>query len=346
MHKPHQFLPLILIAFVISVNPTHSYADQTLRDGTIGYVMTDLFWSVYQTPDALAECPRGFNDGPREQFEQLFPNHEAMSVTETQLKQEIQTWHPSLEPDGFEFLQVEGLNSWGLNLDGKVSSNDFTHPDGTSGIDNEVYRAVGCIIGFRGPDGVEYIFQNKAIVDDRFNRLMIELTNVESLENDDSVTVTVYRGKDRLLTNASGDKIMSGGTQQVDNRWGKSLIRTMQGSIADSVLTTDPIEDLVIPWQNLGVPSIHIIKDMRLQLNLTHEGATGLVAGYADVETWYQQLIRNDSTHHLSNGQISGISLYKALRRLADAHPDPDSGANTAISTALDVKMTQVYISH
>jgi hypothetical protein len=56
------------------------------------------------------------------------------------------------------------------------------------------------------------------------------------------------------------------------------------------------------------------------------------------------QLIRNDSTHHLSNGQISGISLYKALRRLADAYPDPDSGANTAISTALDVKMTQVFI--
>lgn len=340
-------LALPLLALTMTLGQQSAHADPSpLQDGSIGYVMTDLFWSVYQTPDASAECPRGFNDGPREQFEQLFVDHESMTVEQTQLRQEIQTWHPTVEPDGFEFLQVEGDLSWGLNLDGKVSPNDFTHPSGATGIDNEVYRAVGCVIGFRGPDGVEYIFQNKAIADDPYNRLMIELTDVDSLEEDDSVMVTVYRGTDRLLTNATGDKIMPGGTQRVDNRWGKSLVRTMSGSITNSVLTTEPIEDLVIPWQNLGVPSIHLIRDMRLQLELSPDGAKGLVAGYADVETWYQQLIRNDSTHHLSNGQISGISLYKALRRLADAHPDPETGDNTAISTALDVKMTQVYIAH
>ena len=95
---------------------------------------------------------------------------------------------------------------------------------------------------------------------------------------------------------------------------------------------------------NLSVPSVHIFRDARLQLNLSSEQATGLLAGYADVDTWYYQLIRNDSTHHLSNGQISGISLYKALRRLADAYPDADLGHNTAISTALDIKMTQVFV--
>ena len=123
-------------------------------------------------------------------------------------------------------------------------------------------------------------------------------------------------------------------------------MRTMQGKIVDSMLVTEPIEDMVMPWMNLGVPSTHVFRDMRLQLKLSPDGATGLVAGYADVDKWYYQLIRNDSTHHLSNGQISGISLYKALRRLADVYPDPDTGENTAISTALDVKMTQVFISH
>jgi hypothetical protein len=323
-----------------------SAGDSALRDGKIGYVMTDMFWSVYQTPDAEQECPRGFNEGPREQFAQLFPNHEELSVEETQLKQEIQTWHPTTDPDGFEFLSVEGDLSWGLNLDGKTGPNDFTHPDGTLGIDNEVYRSVGCIIGFRGPDGVEYIFQNKAIVDAPYNRMMIELSDVDNLENDDSVTVTVSRGMDRLLTDATGANVMAGGTQRVDTRWGKSLIRQMQGSIEDSVLTTEPIDDLIIPWMNLGVPSIHLIRDMRLQLTLTSQGASGLLAGYADVDTWYKQLIRNDSTHHLSNGQISGISLYKALRQFADAYPDPESGDNTAISTSLDVKMTQVFVTH
>jgi len=324
----------------------HAAGADAPPDGRIGYVMTNLFWSVYQTDGAKEECPRGFNDGPREQFAKLFPNHEAMSVEESQLRQEIETWQPTTEPDGFEFLEVEGRYSYGLDLDGETGPNDFVHPDGTEGIDNEVYRAVGCIIGFRGPDGVEYIFQDKAIIDERYNRMMIELTGVDSLENDPSVEVSLYRGLDRLLTDATGLSVMPGGSQRVDTRWGGSLIRHTTGRIEDGVLRTEPIDEVVIPWQNLRVPSVHRIHDLRFELELTPTGANGLVAGFADVDTWYKQLIRNDSTHHLSNGQISGISLYKALMRLADAYPDPDTGANTAISTALDVKMAQVFIVH
>jgi hypothetical protein len=175
---------------------------------------------------------------------------------------------------------------------------------------------------------------------------MIELTEVDDLENDDGVTVSVYRGLDRLLTDATGSKIVPGGTQRVDTRWGQKLIRQIDAKIVNSKLITEPIPDLIIPWQNLNVPSIQLIRDARFILDLTAQGATGLLAGYADVDTWYYQLIRNDSTHHLSNGQISGISLYKALRRLADAHPGSETGENTAISTALDIKMTQVFINH
>ena len=100
---------------------------------------------------------------------------------------------------------------------------------------DEVYRAVGCIIGFRGPDGVEYIFQNKAILDEVYNRMMIELTEVDSLENDDSVVINLYRGMDRLLTDATGQKVMAGGTQRIDYRWGESLIRQFAGQIVDGV---------------------------------------------------------------------------------------------------------------
>ncbi|MGI9205147.1 MAG: hypothetical protein ACR2Q3_14115 [Woeseiaceae bacterium] len=331
------------VAFAAQAEDGEAFAPP---DGKIGYVMTNLFWSVYQTPDAKQECPNGFNDGPREQFEILFPDPENRTVVDTQLKQEIETWHPTDDPDPLPFHDVQGPYSYGLNLDNENGPNDFMHPDGGDGIDNEVYRAVGCIIGFRGPDGVEVIFQDKAIADRRYNRTMIELTGVDDLANDNDVTVTVYRGLDRLLTDATGLKVMSGGSQRVDMRWGAKLIRQTQGKIVDSVLTTEPIAEAIIPWMNLSVPTVQLIRDMRLQLTLTTDAANGLVAGYADVDTWYKQLIRNDSTHHLSNGQISGISLYKALRRLADAYPDPETGANTAISTALDVKMTQVFIVH
>ena len=56
-------------------------------DGRIGYAMTNLFWSVYQTPQMRrTECPNGFNDGPREQFEKLFPQRSMpRTVENTQL---------------------------------------------------------------------------------------------------------------------------------------------------------------------------------------------------------------------------------------------------------------------
>ncbi|EED33173.1 hypothetical protein NOR53_1683 [gamma proteobacterium NOR5-3] len=346
----YRILYFVAVAATLSVGSNTQTSAQTaetvIRNGKIAYAMTDLFWAVYQTPDAKEECPKGFNDGPREQFEQLYPNHTAMTVEDTQLRQEIQTWLPDTEPDGFEFHEVQGPHSWGLNIDGLDSDEDFEHPNGNPGIDNQVYRAVGCIIGFRGPDGVEYIFQNKAILDQNYSRMMIELGDVDDLQNDDSVTVDLYRGRDRLLTDATGLNVVPGGSQRIDRRWGESLIRHTTGRIENGVLRTDPIEEVVIPWMNLSVPTVQIIRDMRLELRLTPKEATGLVAGYADIDSWYYQLIRNDSTHHLSNGQISGISLYKALRRLADAYPDPDTGANTAISTALDVKMRQVFIVH
>ncbi|MEM7690857.1 MAG: hypothetical protein AAF194_00230 [Pseudomonadota bacterium] len=316
---------------------------QTPRDGEIAFVMTDLFWSVYQTQDAREECPRGFNDGPREQFETLFPDVTKHPVETSQLQQEIATWHPTAAPDGFEFKAVEGPYSWGMNLDGKSDPEDFQHPDGTQGIDNQVYRAVGCVIGFRGPDGVEYIFQNKAIIDERYNRMMIRLTDVDDLNNDDFVRLDLFRGRDRVLTDATGEAVVPGGTQRVDDRWGKRLIRHTTGRIVDGVLTTDPISEVIIPWMNLNVPSIHLFRDLRFELALSATRASGQIAGYADVDTWYHQLIRNDSTHHLSNGQISAISLYRALRRFADAYPD-EAGANRAISTALNIEMTQVHV--
>ena len=340
-------LPLLVMCLTVLISGNvHANEGPAPVNGTISYVMTDLFWAVYQTPNGKTECPKGYNDGPRQQFTTLFPDNMVRTVVDTQLKQEIETWHPTAEPDQFPFHEVEGALSYGLNLDGEIGPNDFTHPNGEQGIDNEVYRAVGCIIGFRGPDGVEFIYQNKGILDRRYNRMMFELTDVDDLINDADVTVTLYRGMDRLLTDATGLKAMAGGSQRVDWRWGAKLIRQTQGQIVNGVLTTEPMAEMVMPWMNLSVPSIHIFHDMRLQLALTPTSAEGLIAGYADVDTWYKQLIRNDSTHHLSNGEISGISLYKALRRLADSHPDPETGINAAISTALDVKLKQVFIVH
>ena len=333
-------------AALVASAPCTAVAADALRNGTIGYVATDFHWALYQTPSGKSECPQGFNQGPREQFARLYPRGgPPRALLDTQLHLESETWHPTGAEDALPFHEATGRIAYGMNLDGKIGANDFLSPDGEPGIDNQLFRVLGCIIGYRAPDGVEYIFGPKAIVDGAYNRTMIELTGVDSLVDDDHVEVTVYRGLDRLLTDASGNKIIPGGSQRIDTRWGAPFIQHYRGRIAGGVLITEPGE-LIFPWMTLQVPTIERLHDARLRLKLSPASAEGLIAGYADVETWYTQLLRNDSTHHLSNGQMSALSLHRALHRLADAYPDPKTGANTAISSALDVKFTQVFIEH
>ncbi len=316
-------------------------------NGTIGYVMTHKYWAVHQTPDAKAECPEGFNDGPREQFKALFPEDgQKRALVDTHLKREGQQWFPATSEDPFPFKEVKGKVSVGLNLDGKVDANDFESPTGEKGIDNQFYRAIGCVANYRAPEGTAYHFENEYMRRYNDNRILIELTGVDSLANDNNVTVTTYRGLDPLLTDATGNAFVPGGSQRVDMRWGKRFVYKFQGKIVDGVLMTEP-GDLVYPAGiTFETSSLQFIRGLRFNLKLTPDGAEGLMAGYVDIETFNHHLNTGWSTHHQSYGQESAPSIYRAMNRLADGYPDPKTGANTAISSALTVKFTQVFIQH
>jgi hypothetical protein len=230
-----------------------------------------------------------------------------------------------------------------MNLDGKVGPDDFTSPDGEAGVDNNLYRVLGCINNYRPPNGSFYIFDRGAISEERENRILIELTGVHSLQNDDDVQVTMYRGLDPLLKDATGEKNVPGGSQRVDARWGAKYIQHMHGKIIDGVLITEPT-DLIYPWAVFDLATDEYMHAARLKLRLSPTTAEGLMAGYSDIESWYSQVTRSYSTHYFSYGQESAPSMYKALRRLADGYPDPRTGANTAISSALGMSFVQVYI--
>ena len=145
-------------------------ADNAPAGRTIGYVLTNEYWAIYQSPDGKAECPKGFNDGPREQFKVLFPEDgKKRTLMETQLARESEIWFPTTKPEQFPFYEAEGKTSYGLNLDGRVGPADFTSPEGEKGIDNNMYRALGCISNYRGPDGTLYHFTDKYLQQHNYN---------------------------------------------------------------------------------------------------------------------------------------------------------------------------------
>ena len=312
--------------------------------GTIAYVLTDLHWAVYQSPDGKTECPAGFNEGNREQFKALFPGDGTKRpLLETQLRREIDAWYPTTAPEPFAFHEAGGPTSYGLNLDGKVGANDFTSPEGEKGIDNQLYRVLGCIRNYRAPEGAIQGFDRGEIIQEAYNRIIIQLTDVQSLVNDDSVNVTMYRGRDPVHLDATGKTAIPGGSQRIDTRWGSKYIQHMHGRIREGVLETEP-SNLLYPWAVFYLPTDEFMYDARFKLKLSSTSAEGLIAGYSDIESWYSQMNRSYSTHHQSYGQSSAPSMYKAFRRLADGHPDPKTGANTAISSALQAKFTSVLI--
>jgi hypothetical protein len=326
---------------------TAGEGESALKDGKIGYALTERHWAVYETKDAKAECPQGFNDGPREQFKKLFPDDgKQRTLLQTQLKREGEQWHPTTAPEAFPFHEARGKVSFGLNLDGKVDADDFQSPEGEQGIDNQLYRVIGCIANYRAA-GTIYHFENEYMRRYDDNRVLLELSGVEDLANDPDVDVVTYRGLDGLLTDATGNSFSPGGTQRVDMRWGKQYIQQFKGKIVDGVLITAPADKLLIPWGvTFDTNGYQVFRGARFKLKLTPDAAEGLLAGYVDVEAFNHHLNTSWSTHHQSYGQLSSPSQYKAMYRLADGYPDPKTRHNTAISTAIAVKLTQVFIRH
>lgn len=325
---------------------TLSEGGSALRDGRIGYVITHRYWALYETPGGRTECPQGLNEGPREQFKRLFPEDgRRRSVVEAQLAREGEQWHPQTGVANLPFHEARGSTSYGLNLDGRVDADDFSSPEGEPGIDNQMYRAMGCIATYRD-DGSLYHFENNFMQTYPDSRLLIELSEVDDLTNDDEVVVTTYRGMDGLFGDATGEKYLPGGTQRVDGLWSDKYIHRLRGRIVDGVLTTEPIDRIVVPWaMTANVTSYQVFRGMQLRLELTPEGAKGLLAGYVDVEGFHLATNTNLSTHHQSYGQLSSPSLYAAMKRLADGYPD-ESGQNTAISAAVEMNFVQVFVQH
>jgi hypothetical protein len=343
----NQAAPASGAALLLAAMTTAALADDSssgfLADRKIGFALTGARWGIYQSADGKQECPNGYNEGPREQFKVLYPN--GGTVAATQLEREAAARYPTDKKDRFPYREATGKLAIGLNLDGKIGPNDFASESGEPGIDNQLFRAIGCTRLFRPPDGSYAHFSNMWIREQAFSRILIELTNVDSLSDDEAVDVTLYRGLDRLMTDATGASIMPGGSNRVDERFGARFKHTLKGKITGGVLTTEAA-DVYWPWSVFfGRPAAYEIRGLRFNVKLTPQGGEGVIGGYADVESWYAQLVRSWSTHHSSYGGLSQPSLYPVLRRLADGYPD-ESGTMTAISAALEIWLVQVFIQH
>jgi hypothetical protein len=311
----------------------------------------------------MDECPEGPAPGNYEIWESTITPEKRRSYPEvlvTQLR-----WAIFRGPNGEDVCEqptsvvdppmpvVEGKFSYGIDLDGNTDGaatpttcahRNFTGLNGEAGIDNQMYRLMGCNMAWRSGGHIE----NNANSHRRSSGLgmiLIEVAGVDDARNDDDVTVTFYRGlgsfsldsKNSVLPFGSYDIDMENGAP----RYGDSVA----GRIKDGVLTTEPA-DLHLPHFGNYEYIRQLIRDMRLSMDVTAADGrtTGMVYGYYGVDQFYSY-VRGLLTSFPIRHKYSCPAIYAAAHELADGHPDPKTGKCTTLSSAFKFEAVRAFIN-
>ena len=336
------------------------------KSKTLGFVVRDWFTSIYNSK-FLDECPEGIAISNDEYWWRSLSPADRATKTDNGLIQgltrlptafkrgpngENVCFNPTVVTDP-PMRIVEGKYSYGVNLDGTTDGKatpktcaheKFTHPDGTPGIDNQMYRLVGCVYGWR-KGGLPELNAHEGRRTSGLGMTLIEITGVDDARNDDDVTVTFYRSVDQFALDGAG-KPLSFSSYNIDTerdgkpRYGDSL----KGKIKDGVVTTVR-GDVRLPFYgnyNFMHPAI---KDMALKLEIAADGtsAKGQVTGYYDADEFIYYV--QGMTGHSSTADDCP-AMYVAAHELADGYPDPKTGACTHLSSSFDVTAYAAFVIH
>lgn len=324
---------------------------------TRGYVLNWFHMSTYSTPE---DCPGGTNPSAEQLFARIMKDAgKSQAEIDAALKDFPNPMYfmapmrgkidgkpvniyvnPTAAPDPMIKL-AQGKLSYGFNLDGKDGPNDFKDPDtGETGIDNMLYRAVGCFNTQRAtpPSRPTFPAIQWDMLRDQMPAWLIEVKNIDDPKNDPDVDVTFYRATGPIMRNAAGEAQADQSFQADGNPRNTSKVK---GHIKDGVLTTDTF-DFNIIGDPFTVPEYHFSK-AQVRLKMDGDGVKGVIGGYQPWKMIYASFSIGGSVNE-ANLSIDVQGIYYALRKLADFDPDPATGENRQISTTYAMEGVPAFV--
>jgi hypothetical protein len=244
--------------------------------------------------------------------------------------------NPTSTPDPHVHTVV-GQFAPGFNLDGKGadSPNSFEDPEThEKGVNNQYFRALGCFTTHRAvpparPLHWSYVWSAQRVA---MRAWLISISGADLSRNGD-VTVTFDKALSPVMLDANGNT-QRDQTFRIDPD--PRSHNVFRGRVQDGELTivpagfhmlSDPL--LMAGWD---------IRNTHLRLKLNPDGTlSGLLGGY---QSW-SQIYFMYATGAWSYESMVGLNIpgiYYALRRLADADPDPVTGQNMSISVAYRIE--------
>ncbi len=358
---PSRFRKLLGATLVMSAMTCSLMVGSAHASETLGFVAT---WFGLGIKQGAKDCPEGFalrteaktvlSRFPKARQEELQRGQNAAELQKLMVGRGPRAENVCENPEApYEppMRTVQGSNpAFGLDLDGNdgrgptpaniCKHTNFSGFDGKPGVDNQLYRAIGCMTGWSedGVGGYLSKFFNSTLLNGEAS-VLIEVTGATDLKNDE-VQVGLYVGATPMPKDAVGKGILSDGsiTIKSDSHWQN----VTKGKIVNGVLTTEPI-DVHLHGSKNDMRE-WFFRDARLRLELKEDGtAQGVLAGYQDWVSFYRQW--GNPFQEALHG-MTCPTLFSSLKRNADAYPDPETGECTAISLAYKIEAIPTFIIH
>ena len=340
-------------------------------NGVMGFVI-DSF--VPPIVPGMEQCGGSTSPKVRDAYLLSLPEAERARLSRKENEPELtRLWHASVvgangtnlcsQPDMFErpvLRTIQTGTGWGLDLDDGQGANGaetgghevFSSTAGERGIDNQEYRALGCKLEFRGPDGNggdQLVGMRQFFASGEWTQVIL-LRGVDSLENDPEVEVIYANTPDRPMADSKG-KFLPGSSFTISDTPPRNR-NVLRGKIENGVLTTSA-HDIVLTqtWGQGGARDIRGNRTkwnfLRGKLRLTFQpdgSLQGLVGGYRPVFDPIQSPAIGGIGSPLTAG-IDCAAELATLRKLADGLRNPKTGKCEGVSTAMRVSAIPAFVN-
>lgn len=351
---------VVAVAVIFALSATHTARALETRSYVIG-------WFSLATNSTEGDC----SDGIHPEIElQYLENLEPLGYSDEQIDQFRQKLFEGETSELFEIMAfrgrvngepvnpftnpaaaadpglsaLDGQYAYGFDLDGDggEASHAFVDPEtGEDGVDNEMYRALGCARAVRGtlesrPTYWDWLWgQTKAS-----QPAWLFTVSTEDFTADGDAIIRIYRAVEFLRSNSDGSP-RSHATYRVDPDTRSH--NEFRAVIREGELWITEHKDLRLLQNPLAAPEFNLTR-VHLRLSFNKDGsARAFVGGY---QPWEELFFGLATTGSGGETTITGdiVGLYYLLRKHADADADPTLGINRAISTTYYFEAVPAFV--
>ena len=333
-------------------------------DDVRGFVFTQWAYEIPQ--DNPGECPDGLNVTEEQylseeyaavapEVKRLYEAGDGQGALNLLPPDACQD--PLIRPDPGHITLDGPATVAGIDLDGEHSTltaggqcahDDFIGPNGERGIDNQHWRLMGCVSGYR-PNGLfDRLFATNSSILENGYATLLELRLVEGTPAAGRVEARLFTSAGPVSRDANGEVVRDMSQLVHEDPMYHSAV--FEGAISDGVFTAGPV-DAKLRFKVQAIDNHYWFRDLRIRAEMLEDGSMrGVLAGYWDTENLFD-FLTEVYIGPLHFGRIAANNIgymcagvYNALPNVADGHPDPESGKCTSVSTVIKFEAVPAFV--